>query len=128
VMQDRLDPADARSLARPGLGLLDARARVLDDPAWADLADPSDDGRAEPPGAPLEEDWAAADAGSTVEGYVPPGTRTMRRGFFGVVGVVGVVAALGYGFVAQELPASLLWAGAVAALCWTFATWSPRRR
>jgi len=133
VMQDRLEPDDARALAGPGIQLLASRLDVLDDPSLADLATPLD--QTAPPlvGAPTEEEWAAAEAqarqGEVIEQdrYSPPGTHALRRGFFALIGVVGVAGALVYGYAAQTLPAALLVAGAVAAVCWTFATWSPRR-
>ncbi|HEY3335011.1 MAG TPA: hypothetical protein VGK16_07200 [Candidatus Limnocylindrales bacterium] len=135
VMQDRLEPEDARALARPGLRMLGSRASVLDDRAWEDLLGPADAAAAVPEGAPREEDWVAADEAARVagrdpglDGYAPPGTRLMRRAFFGVVAVVGVVGAVAWGFGERNLPVALLAAGAVLALCWTFATWSPRRR
>jgi hypothetical protein len=133
VMRDRLEPDDARALAMPGLQVLGSRVPVLEDPAWADLATPLDDAAAPPEWAPTEEEWAVADAQARrdeiveLDRYSPPGTRVMRRGLFAVIGVFGVAGAILYGYAAQALPAALLVAGAVAALCWTFATWSPRR-
>jgi hypothetical protein len=47
----------------------------------------------------------------------------MRIAFFGVVGVAGVAAALGWGAATDQLPLGALIAAAVAALCWTLATW-----
>ena len=135
VMQDRLEPDDARALAGPGLQLLASRLGVLDDPSLAELATPLDETAPPLVGAPTEEEWAAAEAQADVadqehvaeEDYSPPGTRVMRRGFFVVVALVGVVVAMAWGVSEDSILVGLLTAGAVAAVCWTFATWSPRR-
>ena len=135
VMQDRLEPDDARALAGPGLQLLASRLGVLDDPSLADLATPLDETAPPLVGAPTEEEWAAAEAQAGVADrdelsdgdYAPPGTRVMRRGFFVVVGLVGVVVATAWGVSEDSILVGLLIAGVVVALCWTFATWSPSR-
>jgi len=136
VMQDRLEPDDARALARPGLQLLGSRVPLLDDPAWADLAAPAGVTSLPPAGAPTEDEWAAADAHAAPagredavdDGYTPPGTRVMRRGFFAVVAAVGVPVGVAWGVSEDSIVVGLLIAAAVVALCWTFATWSPARR
>lgn len=137
VMQDRLEPDDARALAKPGLHVLGSRLPVLEDPAWADLAAPEVEAAQmpAPAGAPTEAEWAAAavqarsDAPGAEgdEGYSPPGTRLMRRAFFGIIAVTGSLAAVVWGIGEDRMLVGLLVAGAVLALCWTFATWSPRR-
>lgn len=138
VMQDRLEPEDARALARPGLHLLGSRVAILDDHAWADLARDAEapDGTvATLAGAPTEADWAAAAeqartdrVAALQDGYVPPGTRIMRRGLVGVVAAAGVIGAVAWGLAEDDFLLGLLVAAAVVALGWTFATWSPRRR
>ena len=47
----------------------------------------------------------------------------MRIVFFGVVGAVGTIAGVGWGFASGQLLLGILVAAAVVAVCWTFATW-----
>ncbi|MEO5966443.1 MAG: hypothetical protein ABIR11_13340 [Candidatus Limnocylindrales bacterium] len=140
VMEDRLDPADAAALAGPGWRLLGIR----DGPD--DAVAGSEDAHGAPPHAPTshvrvdepsDADWAAAardaardavaEADEPARGYVPPGTRVMRLAFFGSLAVLGIPAVMIAGFASDNLTMGLLGAGAVGALCWTFATWHPRR-
>ena len=87
VMQDRLEPDDARALAGPGLQLLASRLGVLDDPGLADLATPVDETRrrswVRPPrrsGPPRRPRPVSLTGRHADEDYCPPGTRAMRRG------------------------------------------------
>ena len=120
VVEDRLDPAEAAQLAAPGRQLVGLRG---------------DDDADEPPeekpevasvGAPSRADWSVADREAHASAYSPPGTRAMRRIFFVVAAVVGVLAALATGIGGGDWLLALGLAAAVVALCWTFATWSPR--
>lgn len=123
VTEDLLDPGGAATLANPGRQLLGI-ASLPDGPG----------GPGEREGArswePSADDWAASAAGGAAveHGVPPPGTRTMRAGFFAVAGVVGVVAALAWGLTDGSLLLGALIAVAVASVCWTFATWQPLAR
>ena len=136
VMEDQLDPDDAEVLAGPGRLIANMEAGPTDerhaDDEVADEADEADqaDEADEADGAPSERDWAEADHGATVvqpdvELPVPHG---MRIAFFGVIGVLGAVGALVVGVVDGQPFFGLLVAGAIAALCWTFATFRSASR
>jgi hypothetical protein len=120
VAEDLLPPEDAADLADPGRRLL----RL--EPLAASSLEPE-------PGAstwePTADDWAAAAAGPAGVDPDEPmaGTRTMQAAFFGVVGGLGGLAALGIGLAQGEPLLGLLGAAAVAALAWTFATYRPAR-
>ena len=124
VMEDQLDPDDAEVLAGPGR-LIATTGPSLGDVGQADDADEPSVPQDAPPGAPSERDWAEADHGATVvqPDVELPGPHGMRIAFFGVMGVLGVVGAIGVGVVDGEPLFGLLVAGAIAALCWTFATY-----
>ncbi|MHB8890739.1 MAG: hypothetical protein ACYC65_01700 [Candidatus Limnocylindrales bacterium] len=121
VVEDLLEAGSAATLADPGRGLLGlaplagsaAVAAGDDGPAWE----------------PSTADWAAAAAGDTrtASRYSPPGTRGMRAVFFGAIAVSGSVAAIAWGLTEGSIWLGGLLAVAVVALCWTFATWRPRR-
>ena len=130
VMEDALDHGVADELAEPGRRLLgleplvDARhtARGERHPAAGPSPIASARTRAWEPSA---DDWAAAGTGDRRVGHrtSPPGTRGMRIVFFGVVGAVGTIAGVGWGFASGQLLLGILVAAAVVAVCWTFATW-----
>jgi hypothetical protein len=116
VAEDLLRPAEAAELADPGRRLL-GMERLEGSP------EPPDD--AAPGWEPSASDWAAAAAGpSAVDPDEPmTGVRPMRVAFFTVAAVIGVPTALLFGWANDSLPMGVLGAGAVIALCWTFATY-----
>ncbi len=130
VMEDALDQGIADELAEPGRRLLgfeplvDSRhaARGERHPAARPSPPPSARTRA---WEPSDDDWAVAGMGDRGVDHrtSPPGTRGMRIAFFGVVGVVGAIAGVGWGFASEQLLLGILVAAAVVAVCWTFATW-----
>jgi len=115
TVEDRLDPRTAHALADPGRVVL-GLPPLAGSPVSPD---------AKPAGwEPSAADWTTAAGGKTAvdAGMSPPGTRAMRRLFFGVVAVTGAVAALAWGVADGSPWLGALVALAVVAVCWTFAT------
>lgn len=116
VVGDLLDPADAASLSDPGRMVV----------GLTPLPIPGEE--PEPPAnawEPSASDWAAASGGPTAVDPDEPlgGGRALQRTFFGVLGVSGVVGALGVGFANDQPVLGVLGAVAIGLLAWTFATW-----
>ncbi len=136
--EDLIDPPTARALAGPGRTLLglpgEPEATTPTDDPRREPATPSDGlARPAPAGtpawAPTRSDWAAADRGETSvdRDAEMPGVRGLRMAFFGVVGVAGALAALVAGIADGQPVLGALGAMAVAAVCWTLATFRRAR-
>jgi hypothetical protein len=120
VAEDLVSVADAAALAGPGRRLLGM------DPLPGSAVEP------EPhPGAwqPSAADWTAAAGGPQAvdRGAPMAGNRSLQRGFFAVVGLVGAALVALWGLTTNQLWLGILGAAAVLALAWTFATWRPLR-
>jgi hypothetical protein len=117
VAEDLLRPAEAAALADPGRQLL-GMERLEGSPEPPEESEPSG-------WEPSADDWvAASDGESAVDANEPmTGVRPMRVAFFTVAAVIGVPAAILFGLANDALPMGVLGAGAVLALCWTFATY-----
>jgi hypothetical protein len=119
VAQDVVEPEVAVELAEPGRSILGLPPLDL-----AGALAPESTPVADPPWAPTARDWAEADRGVTVvePGEPLPGQRGVRILVFGVFAVVGVAAALAWGFTEGEPWLGVLAAIAVVAVAWTLAT------
>lgn len=127
VMEDALDPGTAAWLGEPGWTVLGLESPLGAASARTDEIDPSRPGTTGRHLAwePSPDDWQEAAIGETaVDRHVSPaGTRGLRVAFFGLAGVGGVLGAITWGVATDQLPLAALIAAAVAAVCWTMATY-----
>lgn len=121
VMEDALDVDDARVLSSRGRSLLGLP------PIGEDRA-----GGGEPPRRPTWEpsaaEWVDAAGSSGIDRDAPmPGQRGFRWFLFGAIALIGIPAAIGGGVASGQVLLGVLFALAIGALCWTFATYRPAR-
>jgi hypothetical protein len=119
VAEDLLDPAHARELSEPGRALLGLPSVGNDD---AEPTPAPGRGRGRPTWEPTEADWADAQRPVPADNALLPGVRGLWQLFLGAVAVFGIVATIALGVASDQPWLGLLGAVAIAAVCWTLAT------